>query len=97
MQRGWWRVDFAGYQLQRRPAVARASCAHARIGAHERLDGSVVIAYRGSPVGTAPSHAPTPGRDSAHLKPTPAAAADHPPRGPPWLKGGERRGPAGLM
>jgi hypothetical protein len=41
-------VHFAGRLLQLRPTPERASWARARVEVHERLDGSLAVAYRGT-------------------------------------------------
>jgi transposase len=54
-------VQFGGRQLQLQPAPERASWARARVEVHERLDGSLAVAYRGALILTtpAPPDAPT--------------------------------------
>lgn len=54
-------VHFAGRQLQLQASAERASWARARVEVHERLDGSLAVAYRGATILTtpAPPDAPT--------------------------------------
>jgi transposase len=53
-------VHFAGRQLQLRPTPERASWARARVEVHERLDGSLALAYRGTFILTTPAPADAP-------------------------------------
>ncbi|MBI4199382.1 MAG: hypothetical protein HY535_02775, partial [Chloroflexi bacterium] len=52
-------VRFGGRTLQLLPALERRSYARARVEVQERLDGSLVVAYRGQVIATteAPPHA----------------------------------------
>ena len=75
-------VHFGGRHLQLRPTPARASWARARVEVHERLDGSLAVAYRGDLIATtpAPPDAPT---LRARSVPRPGAGPPQAPAPPP--------------
>jgi hypothetical protein len=75
-------VHFGGRALQLRPSAERASWARARVEVHERLDGSLAVAYRGTLILTtpAPPAAPT---LRARTEPRPGAGAPREPAPPP--------------
>jgi transposase len=77
-------VSFGGRQLQLQPSAARASWARARVEVHERLDGSLAVAYRDRVILTtaAPPDAPT---LRARAEPRPGAGPPQAPAPPSSL------------
>ena len=92
-------VHFAGRQLQLRASPERASWARARVEVHERLDGSLAVLYRGTPIATAPA---PPDAPTLRARPTtrPGAAPPRepqppaPPPDPPAPRPARTRSPA---
>jgi transposase len=75
-------VHFAGRQLQLRATPERASWARARVEVHERLDGSLAVAYRGTFLLTTPAPADAPTL-RARATPRPGTGAPQGPTPPP--------------